>query len=294
LALLAAVLLVLPAAGRVRLLALLMALPLALPRGLADERTAPLTRVTVLDVGQGTAVVVRTGRRVLVYDTGGGDPVGSNMTKSVVLPYLRSQGIAALDTLVISHPDTDHSAGATTLLGAMPVGRLRYGDRVPGVTGGQYCVSGEAWRWPGGPSFQFLSPALESHLASNDRSCVLQIEVDSYRLLLVGDIERGRERELVRYWGRNLRQDWLLVAHHGSATSSTHTLLKVMRPGMAVVSSGYANRFGHPHPDVLRRLRHIGARVLSTAESGALEFEFAPGEAPRVSRYRLEKRRFWM
>ncbi|MDH3993934.1 MAG: DNA internalization-related competence protein ComEC/Rec2, partial [Gammaproteobacteria bacterium] len=132
------------------------------------------------------------------------------------------------------------------------------------------------------------------HLGSNDRSCVLQIQVDSYRLLLLGDIERARERELVRYWGRNLRQDWLLVAHHGSATSSTHTLLKVMRPAMAVVSSGYANRFGHPHPDVLQRLRHVGARVLSTAESGALEFEFAPGEAPRVNRYRLQNRRFWM
>ena len=276
------------------LLALLMALPLTLPRELADEGSAALTRVTVLDVGQGTAVVVRTGRRVLVYDTGGGDPAGSNMTTSVVLPYLRRQGIAALDTLVISHPDTDHSAGAKNLLDAMPVGRLRYGDRIAGVPGGQYCVSGEAWRWPGGPSFQFLSPALESHLASNDRSCVLQMEVGSYRLLLVGDIERGRERELVRYWGRNLRQDWLLVAHHGSATSSTQTLLKVMRPGMAVISNGYANRFGHPHPDVQRRLRHVGARVLSTAENGALEFEFAPGEAPRVSRYRQEKRRFWM
>ena len=294
LALLAALLLLLPAARPIRLLALLMALPLALPRQLADEGPVSLTRVTVLDVGQGTAVVVRTGRRVLVYDTGGGDPVGSNMANSVVLPFLRSRGIAELDTLVISHPDTDHSAGATTLLGVMPVGRLRYGDRLPGVPGGQYCVSGEAWRWPGGPSFQFLSPALEPHLGSNDRSCVLQIQVDSYRLLLLGDIERARERELVRYWGRNLRQDWLLVAHHGSATSSTHTLLKVMRPAMAVVSSGYANRFGHPHPDVLQRLRHVGARVLSTAESGALEFEFAPGEAPRVNRYRLQNRRFWM
>jgi len=295
LALLAAVLLVVPSTGRFKMLALLMALPLALPRMVGEEEAASSTRVTVLDVGQGTAVVVRNGRRVLVYDTGGGDPAGSNMATSVVLPFLRSQGIAALDTLVISHPDRDHSAGAATLLGAMPVGRYRYGDRLPGVPGGQFCVAGEAWRWPAGPSFQFLSPALESDLSSNDRSCVLQIQVDSYRLLFPGDIESARERELVRYWGEgSLRQDWLLVAHHGSQTSSTRTLLKMLRPGTAVLSSGYANRFGHPHPDVLRRLRRAGARVLSTAESGALEFEFVPGEAPRVSAYRQKKRRFWM
>jgi competence protein ComEC len=85
-----------------------------------------------------------------------------------------------------------------------------------------------------------------------------------------------------------------LAAHHGSLTSSTQTLLKTVRPTVVVLSNGYANRFGHPHPLVLRRLENTDAMVLSTADSGALEFDFTPGQPLEVREYRAEKRRFWM
>jgi competence protein ComEC len=294
LAVLAAGLLILPGTVRLKLLALVLALPLFLPPVLNSPVPDLNTRVTVLDVGQGTAVVVRSGDRALVYDTGGGDPKGLNMASMAVLPYLQQQGITSLNTLVISHPDLDHSAGTAVILDTMAVERFRFGGVGPGVGEGRPCVAGEAWRWPGGQVFQFLSPALETPYSSNDSSCVLQVQVGDYRLLLPGDIEEDRERTLVRYWGEDLDSDWLLAAHHGSRTSSSLALLKRVRPKAAVISSGYANRFGHPHPLVIRRLHDRGVKVFSTASGGALEFELVRGQALRIEAFRQIERRYWM
>lgn len=299
LAALGVALLLMPQSWYARSLALLLVMPLAVPLDVAARfpRGADppgLTRVAVLDVGQGTAVVVTAGQRTLVYDTGGGEPAGANMASAVVLPWLRQRGVTALDTLVISHPDNDHSAGAGTLLGAMEVAGVYYGGEMPELAGGQPCLAGIAWRWPTGQQFRFLSPASLAARSSNDSSCVLSIEASGHRLLLAGDVERAREHELVRHWGEALASDWLLVAHHGSRTSSSYAFLKTVQPDIAVVSSGYANRFGHPHPDVIERIEVMGGTVYGTAGEGALEFEFAPGQPVRVSSYRRETRRFWM
>jgi competence protein ComEC len=250
--------------------------------------------VAVLDVGQGTAVVVSAGGRTLLYDTGGGDPAGWNVADAVVLPYLRYQGITRLDTFVISHRDRDHSAGSALVGRALAVDRLRYGMPLPGLRGGKRCRAGEAWRWPGGQRFQFLSPAGEQHLDSNDQSCVLRIVLGTHQLLLPGDIGSSRERELVRYWGDELASDWLLAGHHGSLTSSSHAWLKQVAPSTAVISSGNANRFGHPHHRIEARLARAGVTYWETAVEGALEFEFRDGIAPRLYRFRTSRRRFWM
>ncbi|HEY6131245.1 MAG TPA: MBL fold metallo-hydrolase, partial [Halioglobus sp.] len=204
------------------------------------------------------------------------------------------QGTAALDTLVISHPDLDHSAGTADILLAMAVDRFRYGGESPAVGEGRPCRAGESWRWPGGQVFQFLSPALESPRSRNDNSCVLQMRVGDYRLLLPGDIESEQERALVQYWGEELRSDWLLAGHHGSRTSTSVTLLKRILPEVAVISSGYANRFGHPHPSVMQRLHQQGVQTFSTATDGALEFELLPGQRLQHKSYRLFHRRYWM
>jgi competence protein ComEC len=98
----------------------------------------------------------------------------------------------------------------------------------------------------------------------------------------------------VRYWGESLASDWLLVAHHGSRSSSSWALLKAVQPDYAVVSAGYANRFGHPHAAVVEKLERMGAKVHNTATGGALEFEFVPGQPVRVTSWRQQRRRFWM
>lgn len=283
-----------PSARRYRCLALLLCLPLVLPGAKEQLAITARTRVTVMDVGQGTAVLLESGDRAMLYDTGGGDPAGANMARSVILPYLRYRGIRQLDTLVISHPDLDHAAGVAAILQTLPVKRRYYGGTLTSMQGGQACVAGVAWEWPGGQRFQFLSPAREPTLASNDGSCVLAVQAAGLRLLFTGDIEVNRERALVAYWREALRADWLLAAHHGSATSSSATFLKTVRPDTVVISHGYANRFGHPHPRVMSRLANNGAAVYSTADEGALEFDFQPSLPARVDGDRSRRRRYWM
>ncbi|MEZ5502619.1 MAG: ComEC/Rec2 family competence protein [Halioglobus sp.] len=251
------------------------------------------TRVTVLDVGQGQPYWC--GRaNAHCSDTGGGDPDGANLATTTILPYLRLHGIAELDTLVISHPDLDHRAGAPAILRALRVNRLRYGGEDLWSGKGRPCNAGESWRWPGGQVFRILSPEPQAQDDSNDSSCVLQVLIGEYRLLLPGDIEANRERTLAQYWGDQLRSDWLLASHHGSRTSSSQTFLKRVAPQWVVISSGYANQFGHPHPGVVQRLQAHNIHILSTALDGALEFELQPGQSMRVKPYRRRAQRYWM
>tara|TARA_R110002110_G_scaffold66978_1_gene183136 strand:+ start:236636 stop:238942 length:2307 start_codon:yes stop_codon:yes gene_type:complete len=287
-------LLALPGSHPRRFVALLLILPIVLlPAG--QRILAPgLTRVTVLDAGQGTAVIIRSGARTLLYDTGGGDPSRFTIASAVILPYLQSLGIGSLDTFIISHRDADHSAGAAAIVAALPIRRLLSGQPLTALSGGDVCRAGHSWRWPEGPVFRFLSPALETGLSSNNGSCTLQVDIAGYRLLLPGDIHSERERALIRYWREGLRSNWLLLAHHGSNTSSSASFLKTVSPDIAVVSAGYANSFGHPHPAVLRRLATQNVNVLSTIEEGAISFDIRPGSPPTIISQRRLHKRWWM
>jgi competence protein ComEC len=278
--------------------AALLVLPLLLmigPRAAPgdDAERATQTVVTVLDVGQGTAVVIRRGQRALLYDTGGGTPGGYTLAKAVVLPYLRRHGINVLDTFIVSHGDADHSAGVDDILSVLPVARIRYGGQLA-LAHGRRCRAGEAWAWPGGPVFSVLSPARASDLSSNNGSCVLQVRSGPHTLLLTGDIEGERERELARFWRGALDSDGLLVAHHGSRTSTFWSFLKRVDPTYAVISAGYANRFGHPHPDVTGRLLTVGARQFDTPSSGATTFFLNDDGTVQVRELRRQRRRHWM
>ena len=298
LAVVAVGLLISGAPWRLRLagVALLAPLWLSGPGGPADAHDAQpeSLQVSVLDVGQGTSVVIRAGARTLVYDTGGGDPQGSNIANQVLLPYLEQLGVTSLDTLIVSHGDLDHAAGMTTLIGRFAIGRVRTGHSTQMPGAGRRCRAGEAWRWSEAITFQLLSPAPAETLASNDQSCVLRVTVGDYHLLLPGDVERDRERVLASYWPSAVASDWLLVGHHGSRTSSTWPLLKAVRPSRAIVSSGYANRFGHPHPLVVARLQSFGARVHNTADAGALEFVIGTEGLTGLRSYREKCHRYWM
>lgn len=269
LALLAALMQALPLAPGMRLASVALLLPLLL----ADRAAPPwLARLTVLDVGQGTAVVLRSAQHTLVYDTGGGDPAGANHGTRTLLPFLRQQGIDRIDDLVISHADTDHSAGTRALLEAVPVARIHLGEPLPAAPQGRPCRAGRRWRWDSGVEFTTLTTSRPGQLEGNAASCVLMAVVHGRRFLLTGDLGVEGERELVRYWGDALRADWLLVGHHGSATSTASAFLRRVQPRFAVLSHARANAFGHPHPQVLRRLCRSGATVHATAERGALHY----------------------
>lgn len=295
LAIVAVAALCLPLKLRFKLPLLVFLIPMLLPVNAKNSQA----QFTVLDVGQGTAAVFTDGEKTLIYDTGGGDPNGANMAKMVVLPYLRNQGIYELDTLVVSHGDTDHSSGMGAILAEIPVTTLRYGQGVANLGGGMPCTAGQSWQWPSGVHFRFISPVAAPELtgrfkSTNDNSCVLLIDTGNMTLLLAGDIGTDRERDLVRRWAHKLRSEVLLVAHHGSRTSTSGAWLNSVAPQVAIVSSGYASRFGHPHTEVVKRLEGRGVSVRSTALEGALRVRFEEGSGLSVSAHRGGLKPWWM
>ncbi|HVQ61368.1 MAG TPA: DNA internalization-related competence protein ComEC/Rec2, partial [Burkholderiales bacterium] len=256
--------------------------------------------MTVLDVGQGLAVVVRTEKHALLYDAGPAFSAFADSGNRVVLPYLRGEGISKLDALVVSHDDRDHSGGAGSVLEGTPVDAL-WSSLQPdhallsaGVRSAS-CAAGLGWSWDG-VAFEFIhpgaSPRSRREARANNRSCVLRIAAPGGRVLLTGDIERSAERELLRRAPELLPADVLLVPHHGSATSSSAEFVKEIAPRYAVFAVGYRNRFGHPREEVLERYREAGSTVLRTDAAGAVEMRFAP-EALRIETQRERARRYW-
>ena len=294
LAIAALVLLAVPLPPVLKALVPVMALPIFLPQVQQFSDRQFHTMLTVLDVGQGTAVVIQSGGNTLVYDTGGGDPEGSNVANRVILPYLRKSGISAVNTLIVSHGDSDHSAGTSTLVNAMPVEQLIVGGEMQSFVDGRRCRAGQAWSWPSGIKFQFLSPEYGTGLSSNNSSCVLQVHIGDYRILLSGDIDEKREKALVMYWRDTLRSHVLLAAHHGSISSSSYPWLKVVQANKVVFSHGYLNQFGHPHEEIITRFGTMGGELFSTARQGALEITINPANGMKVESYRKHLHRYWM
>lgn len=290
-ALLAVTLLGLPLPWRLRLPVAGLLLPLLLREPAAVSGRPELT---VLDVGQGTAVVVTAGPRALVYDTGGGQPGAYTAAAAALIPFLQQRGVDVIDTLVVSHADRDHSAGVQALLEAMPVTRLLYGQVPDGVTRGSLCRTGAAWAWPGEVRFQVLAGPAGAGNRSNDASCVLLVDLAGHRFLLPGDISAGRERDLVEYWRGGLQSDWLLAAHHGSGGSTASAWLRAVDPVGVILNHGRANPFGHPHPDVMERLARRGIDTRATAREGAIVFRVAADGRLEVTTSRGGHSPFWL
>ncbi len=278
------------AAGAAATLVLLVAIKL-LPAGPATG-----FRATVLDVGQGDGIVVELpGRRVMVVDAGGVWDDAFDVGERVVAPYLWWRWIGRIDVLVITHPHPDHANGTRALLRNFSVGEVWE----PGVPSGLPAAGWVAeWtathgiprhtvragfplrRW-GDVAVEVLHPPARALLAgsprgrasdTNSNSIVLRLGVNGRSLLLAGDLEAEGEAAVLK--GKlPLAAEALKVPHHGGRTSSTLEFLRSVRPKVAIVSAGYRNRFRHPHPEALERLRTVGARVFRTDVHGAVTIE---------------------
>jgi competence protein ComEC len=277
-------------------------LPLVLvPR----ERPAPGEAwIDVLDVGQGLAAVVRTANHALLYDAGPAFSREVDSGSRIVVPHLRATGVSRLDGLLITHDDIDHTGGMASVLEALPVAwvasSLPHGDpRLAGVRRRLRCEAGQRWEWDG-VDFAVLHPRPEDYNrargSDNDRSCVLRVAAAGGSVLFTADIERGAERELVERARATLRSDVLVVPHHGSNTSSTDAFLAHVRPGVALFTAGYRNRFGHPAEEVLARYARLGIESYRTDADGALLLRLAPARrlpAWRLWAWRRVQPRYW-
>ncbi|WP_179959400.1 ComEC/Rec2 family competence protein [Marinobacter changyiensis] len=255
----------------------------------------------VWDVGQGLSALFRHQDQVLLYDTGPETPSGFSAVNSVVLPNLAYLGVRKIDTLVISHGDTDHAGGLEELFENITVTRILSGQPerlltdqpgavLPDITP---CESGKSLLVGEAKVHLWQASSAIAAADSNDASCVVAIRYGATEILLPGDISRNVEQRYIRQVGRYDAEYRILVAsHHGSNTSSGQAWIEALAADDVVYSAGYRHRYGHPHENVIARFRAAGTRQLNTAYSGALVFRLEGAEVS-VEEWR-SKTPFWI
>ncbi len=247
--------------------------------------------VTVLDVGQGDAILIQSpsGRAVLMDGGGnaGEDRIGWDVGLMRVVPALRRAGVRRLDAVILSHPHDDHVGGLAAVLENFPVGLvLDAGVIHPAPAYARLMNIAEARRVPrrnamegvridlgAGVGLTVLhppdpAPRFEGEPA-HAGALVARLTYGTTAALLTGDIEAPVEQHLLDR-GTTLESQVLKVAHHGSRTSTTPAFVARVRPSIAVVSAGADNRFGHPHPGTLAALENAGATIYRTDRDGAV------------------------
>ena len=247
--------------------------------------------LTAIDVGQGDSLLVLfpDGKRMLV--DGGGIPAFGRIARSqmdigedVVAPYLWDRGFRSVDVVALSHAHEDHSGGLGALIA----------DFRPREVWTGFTPDGPEWRpvhdkavavgariMPlrapsrfafGGAAIEVLAPSadyLPADEPTNNDSLVMRVTFGQRSFFLSGDVERGIEQEML-YTNELHSTDVLKVAHHGSRTSSTEEFLSAVQPAFALISAGFENSYGHPHPTVVARLREHHAAVLRTDRDGMI------------------------
>ena len=275
-------------------------------------------RLLAFDVGQGGAVLLQTQTHNILFDTGPRQGASDAGTRTLV-PGLRALGIRKLDSLVISHADSDHAGGLVAVMQALPVGTLfssfsfqewlgrALPPKAPATLRNRpgesrFCERGHRWGWDG-VQFEFLHPApvqptIKSSQVSktkpskNAQSCVLHVQGSHHSALLPGDIGVKQEQLLLEQHASGLTADLVVVAHHGSDTSSSPHFVQQLRAQHAIVQTGYLNRFGHPHAAIKQRWLEAEAKFWQTDRHGALLATSRP-EGLTVQAYSQLRQRYW-
>ncbi|WP_295852493.1 ComEC/Rec2 family competence protein [uncultured Xylophilus sp.] len=262
-----------------------------------SARPAPgSVELLAADVGQASAVLVRTAQHALLYDTGPRYATDGDAGQRVLVPLLQSLGVR-LDTVVVSHRDSDHAGGAPAVLAQQPAATLissvERGHPLEQLRPVTRCTAGQQWEWDG-VRFTVLHPQpqdYERSVKSNAVSCILRIDAqDGGSALLTGDIEHKQEDALVAA-GAPLASHLLLSPHHGSKGSSSTPFLAAVAPAVVMVQAGYRNRFGHPAPETLARYRAQGSAVFATPACGAARWSSASPTVVRCERQTAA--RYW-
>jgi competence protein ComEC len=269
----------------------------------------PQLRLIAFDVGQGDSTLLQFPDRSALLVDAGGTPFGSmafDIGARVLAPAIWSRGLRRLDGLVVTHGDPDHIGGAPAVLDDFAPADLWQGVPVPShaalnalldraVAAGARLANrrpGEAVRF-GEVDVRVLHPPApdwERPRVRNDDSIVLDVRYRDVSILLTGDVGASVEREIVPLL-RPAPIRILKVGHHGSRTSTSQEFLDAVRPQIAIISCGRGNTFGHPAPEVLRRLEAVGADIYRTDRDGQITIEIgdegirATTHAGREARY---------
>ena len=287
LALAGAAILLLPRGVPVRWLGCFLVAPLLFPPG---QRVPPgVVSMEVLDVGQGTAVLVSSGAYSLLYDSGPGDGKDIDLVRGVIVPALAMEGPDAPVQVIISHGDLDHAGGLQSLLTLYPEAEYR-ANLGHGRILLDSCHTPQRWNWPG-VAFRTLHPSAHLPYLANDSSCVISVQGAGGRLLLSGDISEAVENRLVTEGVEP--HTLLLVPHHGSRSSSSQAFIGQLNPEAAVATASLGNRFGFPRPEIRARYEAQEARFWSTGECGALRIVLERDGSLRAGSARRMRNRIW-
>ncbi len=258
--------------------------------------------LTLLDVGQGLATVVRTANYTMVYDTGPKWNPDADSGNRIVVPYLRGEGIGRLDALVITHADEDHAGGARSIIDArnpkwVMTSMATDTPDLKNANEIMRCEVGDGWRWDG-VEFDVLHPTSGDYnepRKTNNIGCVIKITAPGGTILMTADVEKLVETELLERFTPELKSDVLIVPHHGSKTSSTEVFIDAVQPKLALIPVGYRNRFRHPHPSVESRYLERNIPLRRTDWEGAITLKFAVDArgVPVVASHRSAGKRYW-
>lgn len=283
------------ARGRVAWLALCVALAGSPGLYRTWEQGRDRVSLTMLDVGQGQALLVEApgGRRWLV-DAGGAGSDTFDVGRAVLSPALTWGRPPELDGIVMSHPDRDHTGGLPYLLETYRIGFLAGNGELPdgddfknalaaSRLAPRRWMAGERVELADGLHFEVLSPQDDAKLKGNDASLVLRL-VWRGRGLAVLPGDAGREvLDALAASGADLSADALAVPHHGSKSGLSRSFYARTGARLALVSNGRGNRYGFPAGEVSGALEDAGARVLQTAREGAVTLSWkASGAGPEV------------
>ena len=239
-------------------------------------RDGSTLEVHYLDVGQGDATLIVCGDSAMLIDA------GNNSWGDDVRDYLEYQGVEDLDYVIGTHPDADHIGGLDVVMEAFDCGTVMMPDyeketqtyeevmdvmdqkglelTLPRV--GAVYELGEA-------AFTIVAPCGEYGDNANDYSVGILLEHGENRFLFTGDAEEDAEADMLNN-GIDLSADVFKAAHHGSRTANTEAFLERVDPDYVVISCGEGNSYGHPHAEVLNRLRKMGIQVFRTDEEGTI------------------------
>ena len=255
----------------------------------------PEFRFTVLDVGQGQAIFMQLPSQNIMIDVGGYyDETKFSVGRQIILPYLFGQGISRLDRVYLTHLDQDHAGAFEAVQQDIAIQQVYSNeqDQKFNSTPFEYCYAGQTWQ-EDGIKIEVLSPQKDDlnfvEGQQNERSCVLYIQVpkakDYQNFLIMGDAGWETEFQLLQRYP-DLKVDVLILGHHGSQHSSSFGFLKRLQPKLAIASAGYENRYHHPHPIVIERLKALSIPLETTIDQGSILFEMGQDREMRHDIFR--------
>lgn len=254
---------------------------------------SPYGTVTMLDIGQGDAIIIEFPfrRGTIMIDAGANisfeeGNVSNRVYKQILKPYFQYRGIQKIDAVFLTHEDTDHVGSVSYMVKDELVKKIYISN--------YYQISNdERSLWNenhievkrlhagqiieiNGYRMQVVSPTMKFQ-SSNSNSLVIYTKLGGFYWLFTGDIEKEVEVDIIKNYP-NLQVDVLKVAHHGSTTSTTKEFLEHIEPKVGFISVGANNQYNHPAEEVLNMLSESGVEILRTDLQGAIQYRFRAGE----------------